>query len=137
MIIDKITLLNQTVLDSFRETDELRIIKNFTDAGVKVLGADFGLVWLNSYSSKNLELVYKSPSLPFIPKFPRPDGRNFRVLKTGKPDFIKDIDKTPDARYLHGSIKSFVIIPISYKEQVYGNIVLCFKQKELFPKEKK
>ncbi|MFZ2763492.1 MAG: hypothetical protein WAX80_00425, partial [Minisyncoccia bacterium] len=81
MINDKIILLNETVLECFNETDEIKIIKAFTEVGLKVLEASFGFVWLNSSTSRELELVYKSPHLPFTPHAPREGGRNYRAIK--------------------------------------------------------
>lgn len=137
MITEKITLLNQTVLECLNEADEIKIVKAFTEIGIKVLEASFGFVWLNSIQSYKFELVYKSPNLPYTPRPPRENGRNYRVFESSVPDFVGDVKKTLDAQYVSKYMKSFVIIPISYKKNVYGNIVLCFQKTESFPKEKK
>ncbi len=137
MITDQITLLNETVLECLNETKEIKIVKTFTDVGLRVLGADFGFVWLNSSESQKLELVYKSPNLPFTPNTPRDRGRNHNAIKNSTPDFVSETKKTPDAQYVSKYVKSFVIIPLAYKKSVYGSMVLCFKKQELFPREKK
>ncbi len=137
MISDKIALLNQTVLESFNETDERKIIEAFSEVGIKVLEADHAFVWLNSYASQHLELVYTSKNLPFKPRTPREKGRNYKAYLSGKADFVSDVSKVEDASYLNKYIKSFVIIPICFREKIYGNIVFCFKNKEPFLDEKK
>ena len=137
MITDKITLLNETVLKCLYETDEINIVKAFALAGIKVLGADFGFVWLNLSSPEKWELIYKTPNLPFRPKKPRANGRNFKAITSGKIEYVKNLKNTPDATYVSKYMKSFVIIPISYRGKAYGTIVLCFKQPEPFLDEKK
>ncbi|MES3004571.1 MAG: ATP-binding protein [Patescibacteria group bacterium] len=137
MISDQITQINQTVLDCLRKPDEASVVKAFTEVGLKTLGADYGFVWLNSLDSNELELVYKTSGLPFEPHKPREGGRNYTALESAVPDFVDNIEDKPDANYLDGFIKSFVIIPLTYKEKVYGTMVLCFKNKELFSKEKR
>jgi PAS domain S-box-containing protein len=137
MISDKFTLLNQTVLDCFNETDEKKIIKTFTEVGINVLEADYGFVWINSHSSNILKLEYKSENLPFKPRKPREKGRNYKVIESGKIDFVSDIKKSPNTNYILKYIKSFVIIPICYRDKIYGSIVICFKKKEDFSKDKR
>ncbi len=137
MITEHVTLLNETVLECLNETDEKKIIKTFGDVGLKVLGADFGFVWLTSLGSKKLKLLYTSPHLPFTPRTPRRGGRNYSALKSLTPNFVSKIRKTSDVRYVSKYVKSFVIIPLVYKQVVFGNMVLCFKSAEPFPKEKR
>src|SRR3989344_207822 len=137
MIADKIILLNETVLKCFNENDEIKIIKAFTEIGLKVIEADFGFVWLNSSTSKKLELVYKSSNLPFTPHAPREDGRNYNAIKNAIPDFVSETKKTSDAYYVSKYVKSFVIIPLAYKKVIYGTMVFCFREPESFPKEKR
>lgn len=137
MISDQITILNDTTLECLNETDEQVIVTRFTEVGLKVLGADFGFVWLNSSQSKDLELVYKSPTTPYIPKNPKEDGRNYKVIESGKPDFVSEVTKRNDEYDVSSYMKSFVIIPLVYKEGVYGSMVFCFKNGESFPREKR
>ncbi len=137
MIINQVTLLNETTLESFNDSNEVDIVKRFTDVGIKILGADFGFVWLNSSLSKELNLVYKSPDLPFVPHPPRKDGRNYNAIKKGVPDFVSETNKTKDAQYVQKYLKSFVVIPIVYKKTIYGSMVLCFKKPESFLKDKR
>ena len=135
--LQKITLLNKTILNSLNGTDEQKIISAFTKLGIRILGASFGFVWFNSYASSKLELVYESPNLPYTPRTPREKGRNYQVQKSSKPDFVSKVEKRPGEYYVNRYMKSFVIIPISYREKMYGNIILCFKQSHNFSKEEK
>ncbi len=137
MFSDKITLLNRTVLECLGETDEVKIVRAFTVVGLKVLGADFGFVWLNSLHSNKLELVYKSPNLPYTPLAPRAKGRNYKVLDSSTPDFVENVVRRSDKYDVSEHMRSFVIIPLAYKKNVFGTMVMCFKEKESFPKEKK
>ena len=41
-ISKKITLINEMTLKSLLKADDLSIIKNFTETGLKILEADFG-----------------------------------------------------------------------------------------------
>jgi signal transduction histidine kinase len=137
MLSDKITLVNETILECVNEVDEIKILKSFTEIGIKVLDADFGFVWLNSLESKELKLVYTSPHLPYTPQKPREDGINYKVLKSFLPEYVSHIKKTHDQYDVSSYMKSFVILPLAYKQMVYGNMVFCFKKEEPFLKEKR
>jgi signal transduction histidine kinase len=134
-MINEITLLNQTFLSCLNETNKIRILKAFTETGLKIIKADFGFVWLRSSVSKKLELVYKSSNLPFEPHTPNESGRNYRAIKNSFPDFVSDTKKVTDANYVSKYTKSFVIVPLVHKEFVYGSMVLCSKEKRNFTKE--
>ena len=133
----KIKLLNKTVLDCLNESDEKKIVKAFTELGIKILDANFGFVWLNSGDSKKFELSYKTRNLPYKPLMPKRYGRNYKVVNKGTPDFVSDMKKRKDQYDVSQYMKSFVIIPIAYRGKAYGNIVFCFKKREIFSKEKK
>ncbi len=137
MITDHITLLNETTLECLNETDEIKIIRSFTEAGLKVLGADFGFVWLDSPDSKGLTLKYKSPGVPYSPQKPKEGGRNYKVIQNSAPDFVPRVKKRKDKYDVSRYMKSFVIIPLVYKQSAYGSMVFCFKKPESFPREKK
>src|SRR3989338_3017653 len=137
-MIEKLTLLNKTILDFINENNEIKIVGAFTEVGKKILGADFGFTWLNSpHNAENLRLAYKSKNLPFKPRTPTEAGRNRHVMSTGQPNFVTHVEQEIDAKYVAKYIESFVVIPIFYWEKAYGTIVLCFKKRELFPKEKR
>jgi len=137
MLSDQITLLNETTLRCLNEADEIKIIKSFIEIGIKVLGADFGFVWLNSAESKELKLVYKSPQTPYVPQKPKEGGRNYTALENFLPDYVSHVKKRYDKYDVSLYMKSFVIIPLGYKKMRYGSMVFCFRKKELFPEEKR
>lgn len=137
MISQKVTLINQTLLECLDKNDELEIVKTFTDLAVKILDASFGFVWLNSSQDGAFKLVYRSPKLPYEPKQPTKHGRNYKAITYLTPDYVTDVSEHDDTQYIKNYMKSFVILPIAYKDKVYGNAVICFKQPESFPEEKK
>src|SRR3989338_5261225 len=95
-----ITLLNQTTLELFGEPDMNRVAKGFTKTGIKILNADFGFVWLKSTKSTDpYILAYKSPRIPYEPRFPRPAGINSQVAKNRFPFFATKIPKERDLHY--------------------------------------
>lgn len=136
-MLKKFTLLNETILDYLNQKNEIKIIKGFTDVGIKILDADFGFVWLKQHIDKKWLLVYKTPNLPFQPYEPRVKGVNDKVIKSGKIEFFKNFKGTPYNSYVGKFMKSFVIVPISFKGKAYGTIVLCYKKQESFSEEKK
>ncbi len=137
MFYEKIALLNQTIIDCLNEADEDKVIRAFTELGITILDADFGFVWLNSYTSNKFELVYKSSRMPYTPEAPKEGGRNWRAMESRHPDFVTTIKKGPGKNHASRHMASFVIIPITRRGTPYGNIVLCFKKKESFPREKR
>ena len=137
MYFEKISLLNQTILECLGEFDEHKVIKSFAELGIKVLEGDFGFVWLNSSESSELKLVYKSRATPYKPHAPRKEGRNYTVIKSRTPDYVSRVKKRLDEYDVSKYMKSFVIIPISHHEKVYGNMVVCFREQESFAREKK
>ncbi len=136
----KLTLLNRAVLESINETSISAIIKKFTNTGIQILGADFGFAWLKS-GNKKYKLAHKSRSLPYEPKPPRKNGINYWVTKKGVPFFATNIQlfkkKFTGINDILPYMKGFVIIPISYKNANYGNIVICFKRQKKFFQEDK
>jgi len=137
MFYQKIVQLNETIIECLNETDEVKIISAFTKLANRVLEASFGFVWFRSYNSDKFELIYKTPNVPYEPKPPRTEGINQMVMKRRTPYYVTDVSAQSDTREVGPYMKSFVIIPIAHHTQVYGNIVVCFKKKEIFPEEKK
>ncbi len=136
MTTDKIVVLNQTTLDSFKENSEFKIIENFFDVGQKILGADFGFVWLKKRNSKNMELAYQSPNLPFTPTFPRKTGTTYRVLQKKRSLLIDQVSKAHSVKsFAQKYLKSLAIIPITYKNHTYGNMYFCFIDERNFSAE--
>lgn len=136
-MIKRLTLLNETILDHLNEKNEIKIIKAFTNIGIKILDADFAFVWLKQHVDKKWKLVYKTPNLPFEPYEPRRAGMNSKVIHSGKVEFVKKFKDTPYNSYVGKYMKSFVIIPISFKGKAYGTMVFCYKKQEDFSEEKK
>lgn len=136
-LFDKISSLNQTIVESLRESDEKNIIRRFAELSIEIMGADFGFVWLNKKTTedKHLQLAYTSPNIPYQPKIPRPHGSSDTVIKTKKPLLIKNLDQS---RYVRRDaqphLKSLVIIPMLYKDNVYGSFYVCFRNKHTFDK---
>ncbi len=132
-VSDKISLLNQTVLESFKLTREKDIMKRFTEAGILALKADFGFAWLKLEGERDFHLAYKSPSTPYNPPPPRKGGLNYKVNASERPIFTVKTKKEKDPRYDQSPYaKSYVIIPVSYQKKNYGNIVLCFRKTNAF-----
>jgi signal transduction histidine kinase len=137
MIVDKVTLLNETVLECLNERNETKIFKAFMNVGIKILEADFGFAWqLKNPKSKKLELVCKSRGLPFTPTA-RSNGRNYTVIKNRIPIFVDDIEKTPDVIYVSKYLKSYAIIPLVHKKAIHGSMVMCFKKLTPLNRERK
>ncbi len=137
MFYQKISLLNETIIECLNETDENKIISAFTKLANRILDASFGFVWFRSYNSEKFELIYKTPRMPYDPKPPRTDGLNQIAMDSRMPYYVTDVKAQPYTVEVGPYMKSFVIIPITHHTQVYGNIVLCFQKKETFPEEKK
>jgi diguanylate cyclase (GGDEF)-like protein/PAS domain S-box-containing protein len=136
MIAEKIIILNQTALDSLKKNEERQIIKKFCEVAIKILGADFGFVWVKKRGSKDLKLAYKSPNTPYQPTVPRKTGTTYRVLHRKTPLLIAHVSREklvrPDRRQY---LKSLAIIPITYKNHTYGNMYICFKSVRKFSQE--
>jgi PAS domain S-box-containing protein len=134
-ISQKISLLNQAALQSLAEKNRSEILKKFTQSGLKILSGDFGFAWWKG-KHNNFSLAYKSPSTPYEPTPPRKRGTNYWTQKNKVPLFVSTVQKNLKKRYdVSPYMKSYVIIPISYKSEVYGTIVICFKKKRIFSKE--
>lgn len=131
-ISKKISLLNQTALDSLVEVNPIKIVEKFTETGLQILEADFGFAWWKV--DNEYQLVYKSANTPYNPKLPRQKGGNFEAEKTRAPFFVETVSKENYEKGFDVSpyMKSYVIIPITYKDHLYGNIVLCYKKQHNF-----
>jgi len=131
-ISKKIVLLNQTTLDSMMGRDNITIIKNFTEAGIKILEADFGFAWWKFLNNEKYQLAYKSPSTPYEPTIPRESAGNYIARTTKKPFFDSEVKKKNYVFDISRYLKSYIIIPIYYNEFTYGNLVLCYKKNHFF-----
>ena len=92
-MLKKLALINETILDCLNEKDDIKIVKTFTETGIKILGANFGFVWLKQLNNDKWTLVYKTRNLPFHPHKPRLTGINYKVMTTGKIRYIKKFKK--------------------------------------------
>lgn len=135
-LAQKITILNKTVLECFGASTNKYIVKKFVDAGIQVLGADFGCSWLKQ-GSNNFILAYKSPTMPYTPKPPRRnDGVNARIQRAKVPLLIHDIWPNPKVKSDSKSyMRAIAGVPIVYKRHNYGNLIYCFKKPHSFTEE--
>jgi len=136
-ILQKIALLNQTTLDSLVISDFTEIFGNFIETGLDILEADFGFAWLKSSDEENYRLVYKSKNTPYDPKPPREKGGNFESKKNRRPFFVEKVRKEDYEEGFDVSpyMKSYAIIPITYKDHVYGSLVICYKSEQSFTED--
>lgn len=137
--LQKITSLNRTTLESLNEKDYSEILKHFTETGLEIVEADFGFAWWRSLEEGEYSLVYKSPNTPYNPNPPRQQGGNNTAQETKAPFFVHSTkQETYEPEYdVTPYMESYVIIPIVYKDNIYGNIVLCFKTEKNFSEDDK
>ncbi len=138
-ISEKIRLINQASLESLEAKNESAIIKNFTEAGLKILGAAYGFGWYKTAGKNDFNLAYVSRKMPYVPRNPRKTGGiNARAQLEAKPIFITDV-KT--ASYIkkdaHIHMRGVTAIPMIYKRSSYGNIILCYKGSHNFSQQEK
>jgi two-component system, OmpR family, phosphate regulon sensor histidine kinase PhoR len=135
-ISQKITVLNETILDSMTEKDANAIVKNFTESSIKILDADFGFAWWKFGDSEEYQLAYKSQGTPYEPFMPRKKANHYMAIKRKKPIFDSDVKgKNYGTSDISPYMRSFVIIPIYHKKHIYGSITLCYKKKHNFSEE--
>jgi diguanylate cyclase (GGDEF)-like protein/PAS domain S-box-containing protein len=133
---EKITFLNQTTLECLSGDGNINILEKFTEAGIKVMGSDFGFAWVKNQNPDFFDLAYKSSLVPYEPMPPRNDGSSEAVIASKRPLLLSDY---PGAKYFRPDagnyIKSLAVIPIVYKDEIYGSIYICFKNFYSFTKE--
>ncbi len=138
MITDKISILNQTTLDSLKEKTEREIIKKFFGVATELLDANFGFIWLKKPGSKKMELIHKSHNLPFNPTIPRKSGTTYRVLQKKRSLLINRISESKSVQaFAKKYLEGLAIIPITYRNHTYGNMYICFKRAKKFTAEDK
>ncbi|MBI4049630.1 MAG: diguanylate cyclase [Candidatus Doudnabacteria bacterium] len=125
-LIEKVALINQTTLKSLNASELTAIIRKFTETGTKILNADYAFVWWQF--GKKYRLIYRSPHLPFTPVPPRKKGFNSKVTKNRLPLFRKRIPNLDPKLDIGQYVVSYLITPITYKNNLYGNIVFCYKK---------
>lgn len=114
------------------EKDRKSIIKNFTNASIEILEADFGWAWWKFKENQEYKLAYKTPNTPYTPTAPRKNAGNQIAFKTKKPFFDSNIKKENYQFDILRYLKSYIIIPIFYRNYIYGNLVLCYKKQHDF-----
>src|SRR4051812_10052436 len=90
-IPQKITVLNETILDSMTEKDANAIVKNFTESSIQILEADFGFAWWKFSDSDEYKLAYKSQGTPYMPFMPRKRANHSTAIKKKKPIFDSNV----------------------------------------------
>lgn len=134
----QLSLLNQTTLDSFDVPNIGNIVKSFALAGLKITKGDYGMAWYRTDDEEKYRLAFESRNLPFSPLPPRSKGFRSKVENKKSPHFESKIKKSSGFQEsILRFIKSFVIIPVSYKNHVYGNMVLYFKKTHYFSANEK
>ncbi len=133
--LTKIALLNQVIFNSMLEKDKMTIIKNFTKAGMQILDADFAIAWSRSNQDKEYKLAYKSPNFPYNPPAPRERAGNYIARKTKKPFFDSEVKAENYEFEIRKYLKSYIIIPIFHKNNMYGSLVFCYKNKHIFTED--
>ncbi len=134
IISKKISSLNQAILDGLAFHDTLQIVELFTRAGIEILEADYGFAWWQTGEKSKHRLIYKSPETPYEPNLPRERGGNFQATKSRSPFFMeKVVSGNYEKKYdVSPYMKSYVIVPIAYKADLYGSIVLCYTRPRAF-----
>lgn len=137
-LVDRIYLLNQASLDALKMQSERAIVKKFMSTGIEVLEASFGFSFMFDKDTKKFGLFYKDPRTPYTPSVPRKEGITARAFKSKLPQFVEDV---PGTEYLKQDAKqtmrSVVVLPITYKKANYGTLHFCFKEHNKFDSEQK
>lgn len=126
--------LNKVTLDALSEHNKLAIVKKFTEAGIEIMGADFGFAWWRKTIDEEYQLAYKTKNIPFEPNPPKKKEGGHQVMITKGPVFIEEKFKETYGKQFDVSpyMKSYTIVPIVYDDNFYGNIVLCYKELKVF-----
>lgn len=135
LISQKINVLNQATLRVMAEESNLSIIKNFTDESVKILEADFGFAWGKFNDTDTYKLTYKSPDTPYNPTIPKRKSKKSVNYRNHNLIFDINVKKGNYEPDLSQYLKSYIIIPISYGDHIYGSIVICYKKPHNFTDE--
>ncbi|GEM_PF-6401971 len=130
--------LNDAVLATLRMTTQKSIIGRFVQAGCQMLNAHYGYSYLLVGSPSHFELLYKTPSTPYTPKEPRKSGIVAKTFQKKHPVFLSDVTRVgyvrSDAKH---HMRGVVVIPITYRKDTYGTILLCFNDTHTFTLEEK
>lgn len=137
-IVNQLRLLNETVLQSLKVSDEKIIVKNFVNLGVELLNADFGFAWYKGGNEPAFHWMYKTTDTPYSPTRPRKHGVMATALKSKNPVLIENISRHKRARReAKENMQSVAVIPMRYQEKSYGNLVICYKRRHVFSLQQK
>lgn len=136
--VAELSLLSQVVLEGLNAPDEKTIIKKFVEVSLKLLKADFGFTWYKPMGEPAYRWVYKTAKTPYSPGVPRKNGVMAKSLRSKTPIFIENAPQSKVARdEARENMASVAVIPIMYKKNVYGNLVVCYKKHHKFtPQER-
>jgi GAF domain-containing protein len=131
--IEKISLINHATVKSINDYDKIAIVKRFTETGIKLLGADSGFAWWKLSKSDPYKLAYKSRNILHEPN-PSGHQKGYKALKQGMPVFVSDALTTRSGQKqdVGEHVKSYVVIPVAFQKQSYGNIIICFNKHKNF-----
>ncbi len=130
---EQIHLLNTTVHASTLEDNNIRLIQKFTEAGAKILKADFGFAWWKLEGKYKLAHVTKNT--PHNMSMPRVKSDANAVKKRGNSFFDSNVKPQNYEPVIDSKLKSYIIISIHYGEHVFGSIILCYKNRHDFSEE--
>ncbi len=137
-LISKISLINRVVLDSMNAVDESIIVKNFIQAAIQMLRADFGFSFIKNHKTGKFTLLYKDKRTPYVPMPPRKTGITAKALKKRQPLYFTVAGQAGKVRNdAKQFMKGVVVIPVSYKKTNFGTLDICFYSKHNFTQEEK
>ncbi len=135
---EKLALLNLAVLESIQGGSETEVLKQYTQRAIDILGAAFGHVWFKAPGAKRYQMVYRSPTSPFVPAYPRRKGITYEAITARAPIFIEQITKRKNVKAdAKDMMASAAVIPITYRNNTYGIFVIAYKKPHLFSSEEK
>ncbi len=134
-ILKKLNSLNETNIHLISDENIESVISKFTEESVKILDADSGFAWISSSRDDTYKLVYKSSGIAFNPEIPRRKQGGYSEKKHRHLLFDSNVKNKNYETDIGHYCKSYVIIPISYGEHLYGSIVICYKKARVFTKE--
>ncbi len=137
-VVNYLKLLNATMLESLKASNEKTIVKNFVNLGVKLFDADFGFAWYKVNRDEAFHWMYKTQNTPYTPTTPRKKGVMAKALGSKKPVLIEHLEQYKNARpEAKDNMKSVAVIPMMYQGKTYGNLVICYKKKHRFNPEER
>src|SRR5262245_47950985 len=136
-LVDNMLLLNQAALGLMQVNDEISIVKRLLHRGIEALGADFGYCQMVTPQG-NFECVYKTSSMPYTPRQPRKTGLTASTFRARQPTFINNVLRSAkvsnDAKPFMASL---VVIPITYKQDNFGTLIIALKKHHRFTDQEK